>query len=160
MVECINYKWGSKNGKSVGENDGDRVCWKKKSKFFDIKYWKYLHVMHVLDVMHIEKNGCNSIIGTLLEILGKNKDEIAARLDLLNMGVKINLQPEYRERRTRLPPGPWNLSRAEKRAVCNSFLRYEEKPARYAIARLCFFFNAICAKTIDVSKLDKLEEVA
>ncbi|CAL2256476.1 unnamed protein product [Prunus armeniaca] len=33
-----------------------------------------------------------------------------------------------------------------------------EKPARYAITRLCFFFNAICAKTVDVSKLDKLEE--
>ncbi|CAL2256776.1 unnamed protein product [Prunus armeniaca] len=44
-------KWGS-----VGENDGDRVCWKKKSKFFDL-----------------------DIIGTLLEIPGKNKDEIAAR---------------------------------------------------------------------------------
>ncbi|CAL2247389.1 unnamed protein product [Prunus armeniaca] len=37
------------------------------------------------------------------------------------MGVKIDLQPEYEERRTRLPPGPWNLSRAEKRVVCNSF---------------------------------------
>ncbi|KAL6289392.1 hypothetical protein ACE6H2_006902 [Prunus campanulata] len=71
--------------------------------------------------MHIEKNVCDSIIGTLLEIPGKNKDGIAARLDLLNMGVKIDLQPEYGERRTRLPPGPWNLSRAEKRAVCNSF---------------------------------------
>ncbi|KAI5323755.1 hypothetical protein L3X38_032827 [Prunus dulcis] len=33
-----------------------------------------------------------------------------------------------------------------------------EKPARYSITRLCFFFNAICAKTVDVSKLDKLEE--
>ncbi|VVA36155.1 PREDICTED: transposon, partial [Prunus dulcis] len=33
-----------------------------------------------------------------------------------------------------------------------------EKPARYAITRLCFFFNAICAKAVDVSKLDKLEE--
>ncbi|VVA36605.1 PREDICTED: transposon, partial [Prunus dulcis] len=33
-----------------------------------------------------------------------------------------------------------------------------EKPERYAITRLCFFFNAICAKTVDVSKLDKLEE--
>ncbi|VVA41576.1 PREDICTED: transposon, partial [Prunus dulcis] len=33
-----------------------------------------------------------------------------------------------------------------------------EKLARYAITRLCFFFNAICAKTVDVSKLDKLEE--
>ncbi|KAL6276903.1 hypothetical protein ACE6H2_020504 [Prunus campanulata] len=179
-----------------------RVCWKKKSKFFDLEYWKYLPVRHVLDVMHIEKNVCDSIIGTLLEIPGKNKDGIAARLDLLNMGVKTDLQPEYGERSTRLPPGPWNLSRAEKRAVCNSFYGMKvpegyssniknlvslqdsrllvlkshdchtlmqqllpvairsvlEKPARYAITRLCFFFNAICAKTVDVSKLDKLEE--
>ncbi|CAL9006080.1 unnamed protein product [Prunus brigantina] len=94
--------------------DGDSVCWKKKSIFFDLEYWKYLHA---LDVMHIEKNVCDSIIGTLLEIPGKNKDGIAARLDLLNMGVKTDLQPEYGERRTRLPPGPWNLSRAEKREV-------------------------------------------
>ncbi|KAI5344097.1 hypothetical protein L3X38_011974 [Prunus dulcis] len=101
--------------------NGDRVCWKKKSIFFDLEYWKYLPVRHALDVMHIEKNVCDSIIGTLLEINGKNKDGIAARLDLLNMGVKTDLQPEYGERRTRLPPGPWNLSRAEKREVCNSF---------------------------------------
>ncbi|KAI5337916.1 hypothetical protein L3X38_017187 [Prunus dulcis] len=101
--------------------NGDRVCWKKKSIFFDLEYWKYLPVRHVLDVMHIEKNVCDSIIGTLLEIPGKNKDGIAARLDLLNIGVKTDLQPEYGERRTRLPPGPWNLSRAEKREVCNSF---------------------------------------
>ncbi|KAI5324104.1 hypothetical protein L3X38_033177 [Prunus dulcis] len=121
IVEDINYIWGSKNEGSVGENDGDRVCWKKKSKFFDLEYWKYLHVRHVLDVMHIEKTVCDSIIGTLLEIPGKNKYGIAARLDLLNMGVKTDLQPKYGERRTRLPPGPWNLSRAEKRTVCNSF---------------------------------------
>ncbi|CAL9000642.1 unnamed protein product [Prunus brigantina] len=182
--------------------DGDRVCWKKKSIFFDLEYWKYFLVRHVLDVMHIEKNVCDSVIGTLLEIPGKNIDGIAARLDLLNMGVKTDLQPEYGERRTRLPPGPWNLSRAEKRAVCNSFYGMKvpkgyssniknlvslqdsrllglkshdchtlmqqllpvairsvlEKPARYyAITRLCLFFNAICAKTVDVSKLDKLE---
>ncbi|KAI5313159.1 hypothetical protein L3X38_042333 [Prunus dulcis] len=94
-----------------GENDGNRVCWKKQSKFFDLEYWKYLPVRHALDVMHIEKNVCNSIIGVLLEIPRKNKDGIAGRLDLLNMGVKTNLQPEYGERRTRLPPRPWNLPR-------------------------------------------------
>ncbi|CAL2247759.1 unnamed protein product [Prunus armeniaca] len=159
--------------------------------------------MHVLDVTHIEKNVCDSIIGTLLEILGKNKDGIAARLDLLNMGVKTDLQSKYGQRHTRLPPGPWNLSRAEKRAVCNSFYGMKvpegycsniknlvslkdsrllglkshdchtlmqqlllmaihsvlEKHARYAITRLLFFFNAICAKTVDVSKLDKWEDV-
>ncbi|CAL2254928.1 unnamed protein product [Prunus armeniaca] len=33
-----------------------------------------------------------------------------------------------------------------------------EKPGRYPITRLWFFFNAICAKIVDVSRLDKLEE--
>lgn len=41
--------------------------------------------------MHIEKNVYDSIIGTLLEIPGKNKDGVAARLDLLEMGVKTYL---------------------------------------------------------------------
>ncbi|CAL2276858.1 unnamed protein product [Prunus armeniaca] len=121
IVEDINYKWGSKKEGGRSENDGDRVYWKKKSKFFDLKNWKYLPVRHALNVMHIEKNVCDSIIGTLLEIPVKNKDGIAAGLDLLNMGVKTDLQPKYGEKRTFLPPGPWNLSRAEKRAVCNSF---------------------------------------
>ncbi|KAH7838947.1 hypothetical protein Vadar_033035 [Vaccinium darrowii] len=31
------------------------------------------------------------------------------------------------------------------------------KEVRYAITRLCFFFNAICSKVIDVLKLDKLQ---
>ncbi|KAI5316905.1 hypothetical protein L3X38_036612 [Prunus dulcis] len=52
--------------------NGDRVCWKKKSIFFDLEYWKYLPVRHALDVMHIEKNVCDSIIGTLLEIPGRD----------------------------------------------------------------------------------------
>ncbi|CAL2229917.1 unnamed protein product [Prunus armeniaca] len=59
------------------------------------------------------------------------------------MGVKTDLQPEYGERCTRLPPGPWNLSRVEKRKVCNSFYGMKVPEA---------------CKTVDVSKLDKLEE--
>ncbi|KAI5343527.1 hypothetical protein L3X38_011403 [Prunus dulcis] len=76
---------------------GEKVIFrlKKKLKFFDLEYWKYLPVRHVLDVMHIEKNVYDSIIGTLLKIPGKNKDGIAAQLYLLNMRVKTDLQPEY-----------------------------------------------------------------
>ncbi|KAI5338317.1 hypothetical protein L3X38_017588 [Prunus dulcis] len=159
MVEDINYIWGSKNGGSVGEIDGDRVCWKKKSKFFDLEYWKYLHVRHVLDVMHIEKNVCDSIIGTLLEIPEKNKYGIAARLDLLNMGVKTYLQPEYGQRHSRLLGlKSHDCHTLMQQLLPISILSVLEKPARYAVTRLCFFFNAICAKTVDVSKLDKLEE--
>ena len=31
------------------------------------------------------------------------------------------------------------------------------KNVRHAIARLCFFFNSICKKTIDVAKLDAIQ---
>ena len=35
--------------------------------------------------MHIEKNVCESIIGTLLNVLGKTKDGVKSRLDLIEM---------------------------------------------------------------------------
>ncbi|XP_058771635.1 uncharacterized protein LOC131645005 isoform X1 [Vicia villosa] len=41
--------------------------WKKKSIFFELPYWKSLYVRHFLDVMHIEKNVFDSVIGTLLK---------------------------------------------------------------------------------------------
>ena len=34
------------------------------------------------------------------------------------------------------------------------------KKIRHAITRLCFFFNAICSKVIDLLKLDELENEA
>ena len=52
------------------------TCWKKKSIFFELEYWKYLHIRHNLDVMHIEENFYESIIGTLLNFLGKTNDGI------------------------------------------------------------------------------------
>ena len=43
--------------------------------------------------MHVEKNVCDSIIGTLLNIKGKKKNGINARKDLVEMGVWLELQP-------------------------------------------------------------------
>jgi hypothetical protein len=40
--------------------------------FFYLPYWEKLLVRHNLDVMHIEKNICGSILGTLLELQGKS----------------------------------------------------------------------------------------
>ena len=70
-------------------------CWKKKSIFFDLKYWKYLHVRHNLDVMHIEKNVCESIISTLLNIPGKTKDGLNSRLDLMEMVLRCELGSRF-----------------------------------------------------------------
>jgi hypothetical protein len=41
--------------------------------------------------MHIKKNICEILIGTLLKIARKTKDTINARIDLEEMGVRSNL---------------------------------------------------------------------
>jgi hypothetical protein len=68
--------------------------WKKRSIFFELPYWAYNTLRHNLDVMHIEKNICDNIIGTLLDISGKTKDHIKARYDLQEMGIRKNLHPK------------------------------------------------------------------
>ncbi|KAE8725780.1 hypothetical protein F3Y22_tig00008145pilonHSYRG00058 [Hibiscus syriacus] len=48
------------------------------------------------DVMHIEKNVCESVYGTLLNLPGKTKDGLRARQDLEAMGIKPELQTQPR----------------------------------------------------------------
>ena len=79
-------------GKSEFNNT---ICWKKESIFFDLEYSKYFHVHHNLDVMHIEKNVCESIIGTLLNIAGKTKDGLNSHLDLVEIGLRSELAPRF-----------------------------------------------------------------
>ena len=49
------------------------IIFSRWSSLRRLPYWKDILVPHVLDVMHIEKNICDSILGTLLDIEGKNK---------------------------------------------------------------------------------------
>jgi len=60
--------------------------------------------------MHVEKNVCD----TLLNIKGKTKDGISARKDLVEMGVRLELQPQPHGKRTYLPPACHILSKSEK----------------------------------------------
>ncbi|XP_074377319.1 uncharacterized protein LOC141718839 [Apium graveolens] len=112
---CINkgYKacpfWEGGKAKKVD------YAWKKISIFFKLEYWKFHHVRHCLDVMHIEKNVCDNIIGTLLNMKYKTKDSVASRLDMIDMGVRTDLAPELGEKRTYLPPFPFTLSKKEKK---------------------------------------------
>ena len=43
--------------------------------------------------MHIEKNACDSVIRTLLNIPRKTKDSLASHLDLIEIGVRPELAP-------------------------------------------------------------------
>jgi len=60
---------------------------KKKSIFFDLLYWSKLEVGHYIDVMHVEKSVCDSVIDTFLNINGKMKDDLKARLYLIEMNI-------------------------------------------------------------------------
>ena len=70
---------------------------KKMSIFFKyLPYWKDLDVRHSIDVMHVEKNMCDSIIGFLLDIPDKTKYGIKSRKDLMHFKIKLELHPEDR----------------------------------------------------------------
>ncbi|KAF7149717.1 hypothetical protein RHSIM_Rhsim02G0149700 [Rhododendron simsii] len=59
---------------------GDPILnWTKKSIFFELPYWEKLLLQHNLDVMHIEKNIFEALLGILLSIDGKNKGTEKAR---------------------------------------------------------------------------------
>ncbi|XP_004309335.1 PREDICTED: uncharacterized protein LOC101314904, partial [Fragaria vesca subsp. vesca] len=119
----VSRKFGKKNPipPLKASDNQNRPCWKKQSVFFELDYWKYLPVRHVLDVMHIEKNCCDAILGTLLNIPGKSKDGPAARMDMVKMGIRTDLQATPGPNRSKLPLGNWNLLLEEKKIVCRSF---------------------------------------
>ncbi|CAM8944216.1 unnamed protein product [Rhodiola kirilowii] len=54
--------------------------------------------------MHVEKNICDSLIGTLLNIPEKTKDEVKARLYMLEMNIRTKLAPQSEGKRTYLSP--------------------------------------------------------
>ncbi|XP_062111807.1 uncharacterized protein LOC133823196 [Humulus lupulus] len=77
-----------------------------------------LYVHHNLDVMHIEKNVCESMCNTLLDVAEKSKDGLKARLDLQHMGIRSALHPQEKGTRTYLPAALHTLSKLEKELFC------------------------------------------
>ncbi|WVZ83514.1 hypothetical protein U9M48_030656, partial [Paspalum notatum var. saurae] len=104
--------------------------WKKKSIFFQLPYWKTLLVRHNLDVMHIEKNICESILGTLLEMDGKSKDSLKARLDMEQMGIRPDQHPVVENDKYKMPATLYALSKDDKLALCK-FLEDVKMPNGY-----------------------------
>ena len=97
-MDNIFNSWGKKKVSQDNSKGNVACCWKKKSIFFDLEYWIYLHVRHNLDVIQIEKNVCESIIGTLLNIQVKTKDGLNIHLDLMEMGLRPELAPSFEQK--------------------------------------------------------------
>ena len=109
-------------GKIV-KHSGVKNIWKKKSIFFELPYWSKLDVRHCINVTHVKKNVCDSIIGALLNIKEKPKDEINTCKDLVEMGVQFELQSQPHGKRTYLPPACHTLSKSKKINLCKVFVR-------------------------------------
>ena len=60
---------------------------KNRSVFFKLPYWKDNILRHNIDIIHIEKNVCENIIGTILNVDGKSKDNLKSRLDLVDLEI-------------------------------------------------------------------------
>jgi len=98
------------------------VGWKKFSIFFKLPYWKTLLLRHNIDVMHTEKNVCDNILNTLLDIDGKSKDNLMARFDLQAMGIRKELHPiQKNDSEWEIPKACFNLSNEEKTLFCKVF---------------------------------------
>ncbi|XP_042950146.1 uncharacterized protein LOC122282038 [Carya illinoinensis] len=87
----------------------EELNWTKISIFFKLPYWSTLLIRHNLDVMHIEKNICDNIFGTLLNIPGKTKDNINARRDLEILGMRKELHLRHAGEKFTLPPAMYTL---------------------------------------------------
>ena len=88
--------------------------WSKKSIFFRLPYWDHPLVPHNLDVMHIEKNISESILGTLLGIEGKTKDTLQSHLDLKDLNIRYKLHPVEDRGKVYIRPSCFALSKKEK----------------------------------------------
>ncbi|XP_021848834.2 uncharacterized protein [Spinacia oleracea] len=101
--------------------------WNKKSIFFELPYWKTNLLRHNLDVMHIEKKICDSVLGTIMNIQGKTKDTLKSRHDLKDLGVRPTLHPIKVGDKWNMPPAPYTFSSSEKQTFCN-FLKELKVP--------------------------------
>ncbi|XP_030963614.1 uncharacterized protein LOC115984741 [Quercus lobata] len=131
QTEGINCIFGKKKTKVQKRKrkrkedvDQEPKGWKKRSIFFELPYWENHMLRHNLDVMHIEKNVIDNVLGTVLELPRKTKDNLKARLDLKDMGIRHTLHPEKRgDDKTYMPRSCFTMVPKEK----DSFLRVLKK---------------------------------
>ena len=151
--------------------------------------------------MHVEKNVCDNIVGTLLNINGKIKDTNKARLDLADMNIRKELHLQVQGNKLVKPHACYTLTGDDRKEFCK-FIKSVKFPDGYAanlsrniticdgrilglkthychvllqkllhiaiqpylnkdlcttLAKLSSFFQTLCAKTLYVSDLEKLE---
>ncbi|XP_042964708.1 uncharacterized protein LOC122298930 [Carya illinoinensis] len=96
----------------------DELNWTKTNIFFQLPYWSTLKIRHNLDVIHIEKNICDNVLGTLMMIPSKIKYSVNARRVLLLLGIKQELHLQEHGQKLIMPPACYTLHGDDRRSVC------------------------------------------
>jgi septum formation topological specificity factor MinE len=81
--------------------------------------------------MHIEKNICESVLDTLMNIDGKTKDTANTRKDLMLMGTRKELHLEKKCATYLMPIAKYTLTRDERKSLCE-WVKVVKFPDGYA----------------------------
>ncbi|KAH7850737.1 hypothetical protein Vadar_002263 [Vaccinium darrowii] len=113
------------------EEESTRHNWKKRSIFFELEYWEHNMIRHCLDLMHMENNVCNNIVGMISNVNGKGKDTLSARLDMVEMEIRQALHPQKVGDKYYLPPACYTMDKKEITSFC-TLLKNIKVPDGYA----------------------------
>ncbi|XP_028758731.1 uncharacterized protein LOC114717701 [Neltuma alba] len=130
LEQLGNISFG-KGQKRKRPTDSKAYNWRKRSIFFQLPYWKNLLIRHNLDVMHIERNVSDNLVSTVMDLLGKTKDTLKSRYDLVDLGIRSNLHPIKNGNDVYKPPAPYTLSSEKKQFLCK-FLANLKVPDAFA----------------------------
>jgi hypothetical protein len=128
MVKNVHVILGKQ--KRTAKNNEEDGMWKKHLIFWELAYWKDLDIHHSIDVMHIEKSMCESLIGTLLNTNRKTRDHGHARADMKKIGIRQELWLDDFIKGTELPTSYIVLSKNEKE-LCG-LLKNVKVPSGYS----------------------------
>jgi hypothetical protein len=92
VSEYDDIVFGLQSGNQKFPGFGLTHNWVKRSIFWELLYWKTNLLCHNLDVMHIEKNVFENIFNTVMDVKGKTRDNIRARLDLVLFCNRKNME--------------------------------------------------------------------
>ncbi|KAG8369829.1 hypothetical protein BUALT_Bualt14G0054400 [Buddleja alternifolia] len=117
VASLPNIEFGKTKEKERIEGFGETHNWLKRSIFWDLPYWRANLIRHNLDVMHIEKNMFDNVFNTVMDVNGKTKDNVNARLDLQNICKRRDLELKEVNGKYIKPKASYTLTKEERLMV-------------------------------------------
>ena len=91
--------------------------WSKRSIFFELEYWSSLQLKHNIDLMHVQKNVDESLLGTLL-MNDKSKDTSNAREDLRILNIRRNEWLQKNGDKFHRPQARYSFTKSSRQLFC------------------------------------------